>query len=79
VLLSSSAAWRRWMLAEGGRLSSPEVGANVGHLFSNVVGQEQGNTIVIYYRPSSSEALSPHGYNAHQTKVKKDIPSSFNI
>ena len=31
---------------EGGRLSSPEVGANVGHLFSNVVGQEQGNKIV---------------------------------
>jgi hypothetical protein len=30
------------MLAEGGRLSSPEVGANVGHLFSNVVNQEQG-------------------------------------
>jgi hypothetical protein len=31
---------------EGGRLSSPEVGANVGHLFSNSVNQEQGNTIV---------------------------------
>jgi hypothetical protein len=31
---------------EGGRLSSPEVGANVGHLFSNAVNQEQGNTIV---------------------------------
>jgi hypothetical protein len=31
---------------EAGRLSSPEVGANVGHLFSNVVNQEQGNTIV---------------------------------
>jgi hypothetical protein len=31
---------------EGGRLISPEVGANVGHLFSNVVNQEQGNTIV---------------------------------
>jgi hypothetical protein len=31
---------------EGGRLSSPEVGANVGHFFSNVVNQEQGNTIV---------------------------------
>jgi hypothetical protein len=30
---------------EGGRLSSPEVGANVGHLFSNAVNQEQGNTI----------------------------------
>jgi hypothetical protein len=37
----------------------------VGHLFSNVVDQEQGNTIVNYYEPSSSEALSPHGYNAH--------------
>jgi hypothetical protein len=67
------------MLAEGGRLSSPEVGANVGHLLSNVVGQEQGNTIVNYYGPSSSEALSSHGFNAHQTKVKKDIPSSFNM
>jgi hypothetical protein len=33
-------------VAESGRLSSPEVGANVGHLFSNVVNQEQGNTIV---------------------------------
>jgi hypothetical protein len=59
--------------------SLSEVGANVGHLFSNVVGQEQGNTIVNYYEPSSSEALPPHGYNAHQTKVKKDIPSSFNM
>jgi hypothetical protein len=34
------------MLAEGGRLSSPEVGANVGHLFSNAINQEQGNTII---------------------------------
>jgi hypothetical protein len=55
-----------------------QVGANVGHLFSNVVGQEQSNTIVNYYGSSSSDALSPHGYNAHQTKVKKDIPSSLN-
>jgi hypothetical protein len=31
---------------EGGRLSSLEVGANVGHLFSNVVNQEQGKTLV---------------------------------
>jgi hypothetical protein len=69
ALLSSS--------TEGGRLSSPEVGANVFHLFSNVVDQEQGNTIVNYYGPSSSETLSPHGYNVHHTKVKKDIPSSF--
>jgi hypothetical protein len=34
------------MLAEGGRLSSPYVGANVGHLFSNVLSQEQGNIVV---------------------------------
>jgi hypothetical protein len=27
-------------------VSSPEVGANVGHLFSNAVNQEQGTTIV---------------------------------
>jgi hypothetical protein len=27
-------------------VSSPEVGANVGHLFSNAVSQEQGNAIV---------------------------------
>jgi hypothetical protein len=67
------------MLAEGGCLSSPEVGSNVGHLFSNAVDQEQGNTIVNYYEHSSSKVLSPHGYNAHQTKVKNDIPSSFNM
>jgi hypothetical protein len=33
-------------VVEGGRLSSTEVGTNVGHLFSNAVNQEQGNTIV---------------------------------
>jgi hypothetical protein len=31
---------------EGGRLSSPEVGTNVVHLFSNTMNQEQGNKIV---------------------------------
>jgi hypothetical protein len=55
------------------------VGANVGHLFSNVVDQEQGNTIVNYNIPSSLEALSPHEDNAHQMKFKKHIPSSFNV
>jgi hypothetical protein len=58
-------------------VSSPEVGSNVGHLFSNVVDQEQGNTIVNYYEPSSFEALSPHGYNVYQTKFKKDILHHF--
>jgi hypothetical protein len=53
------------MPTEGGRLNSLDVGANVGHLFSNVVDQEQGNTIVNDYGPSSSEALSSHGNNAH--------------
>jgi hypothetical protein len=65
------------MLAEDGRWSSPEVGANVGHLFSNDVDQEQGNTIVKDQGPLSSEALSPLGYNDLQTKVMKDMPSSF--
>jgi hypothetical protein len=36
----------------------------VGHLFSNVVYQEQGNTIVNHYRPSSSKGLSPYEDNA---------------
>jgi hypothetical protein len=27
-------------------VSTPEVGANVGYLFSNAIDQEQGNTIV---------------------------------
>ena len=67
------------MLAEGGRLSSPEVGANVVHLLSDAVDQEQGNTIVNYYGPSSFEALLPHESNAHQTKVKRDLPSLLNI
>jgi hypothetical protein len=60
-------------------VSSPEVGANVGHLFSNAVNQEEGNTIVNYEGSSSSEALSSHGYNDHQMKVMKDMPSSFSM
>jgi hypothetical protein len=38
----------RVLLVEGGRLSSPEVGTNVGHLFSTAVNQEQGNTLVMH-------------------------------
>jgi hypothetical protein len=48
---------------------------SVDHLFSNVVNQEQGNTVVNGQRPSSSEVLSPLGYNNLQTKIMKDIPS----
>jgi hypothetical protein len=40
-------------------VSTPEVGANVGHLFSNAINQEQGNTIVNGQRPSSFETLFP--------------------
>jgi hypothetical protein len=39
------------------KVSSPEVGANVGHLFSNGIYQEQGNTIVSHYRPSSNRRI----------------------
>jgi hypothetical protein len=39
-----------WLLCEAivavVEVSSPEMGANVGHLFSNAIYQEQGNTIV---------------------------------
>jgi hypothetical protein len=34
------------MLAKGGRIGSPTVGANVGDLLSNAMNQEQGNTII---------------------------------
>jgi hypothetical protein len=37
ALKVSSVARRRPVLAEGGRKSSPEVGANVGDLFSNTM------------------------------------------
>jgi hypothetical protein len=57
-------------------VSSPEVGANVGHLFSNATGQEQGNTIVNGKRPLSFEALFPFRYNDFQTKVMKVVASS---
>jgi hypothetical protein len=60
-------------------VNSPEVGANVGFLFSNVVSQKQGNTIVKGQGPSSSEALSPLGYNDLQMKVMRDMSSSFII
>jgi hypothetical protein len=40
-----------WLLCEAivivVEVSSPEVGANVGHLFSDAINQEQGNTIII--------------------------------
>jgi hypothetical protein len=39
-----------WLLHEAivttVQVSSPEVGANVGHFFSNAINQEQGNTSV---------------------------------
>jgi hypothetical protein len=60
-----------WLLYEAivrtVEVSSPEVGANVGHLFSKTMNQ----------RPSSFVTLSPLGYNDLRTKVMKDVPSSF--
>jgi hypothetical protein len=56
-----------WLLCEAivtvVEVSSSEVGANVGHLFSNAIDQEQGNTIVNRQRPSSFEALFSFEYN----------------
>jgi hypothetical protein len=46
-------------------VSSPEVGSNVFHLFSNATNQEQGNTIINYKRPSSFIVLQPKGCNTH--------------
>jgi hypothetical protein len=48
----------------------------VGHLFSNDVNQEQGDTFVNDKGPSSSEALFPLRFNGHRMKVMKDMPSS---
>jgi hypothetical protein len=58
-------------------VSSPKVGANVGHLFSSTVNQEQGNMIVKDKIPSPSEALFPLGFNGHRMKVMKDMPYHF--
>ena len=38
----------RVLVVEGARSSSPEMGANVVHLLSIAMNQEQGNTFVIY-------------------------------
>jgi hypothetical protein len=48
ALLPSSRHDKGECLPKVVEVSSPEVGANVGHLFSNVVSQEQGNAIVKY-------------------------------
>jgi hypothetical protein len=52
------------MITQSGEYSGLIKYLCVGHLFSNVVYQEQGNIIVNYYRPSSSKGLSPHEDNA---------------
>jgi hypothetical protein len=41
--------------------------------------KNKATQLLVNYGPSSSEALFPYGYNAYRTKVKKDIPSSFNM
>jgi hypothetical protein len=58
-------------------MSSPEVDANVGHLFSNAMNRKQDNANVNGERLSSSEALYPLGYNDLRTKAMKGIPSSY--
>jgi hypothetical protein len=59
-------------------VSSPEVGANVGGLFSNAINQEQGNTKMLSIKyPSSAEALSPRGFNELRTKDKVTKEKTF--
>jgi hypothetical protein len=69
-----------WLLNEAigsiVEVSSPEVGANVGDLFSNAMIKNKATQNVNGKSPSSFEALSPLGYNDLQTKVMKDVPSS---
>jgi hypothetical protein len=57
-------------------MSSHEVGANVGDLFSNASAEEQGNTMLIVKDLHPLKVLSPLGYNDLRTKFMKDIPSS---
>jgi hypothetical protein len=47
-------------VVEGGRLSSPEVGTNVGHLFSNVVIKDKATQLLKIkdLRPSKHYLLS---------------------
>jgi hypothetical protein len=50
VIESTSFITEGWLLCRAivtvVEVTSPEVGANVGHLFSNATDQEQGNAIV---------------------------------
>jgi hypothetical protein len=56
---------------------SPEVGANVGDLFSNAMSQEQGNTENINVKIlHPSKHYFPLRDNDFRTKVVKDVPSS---
>jgi hypothetical protein len=48
-------------------VTSPEVGANVGHLFSNAVNQEQANTIIV------------KGHNCNSTFITLSFVHNCNI
>jgi hypothetical protein len=65
------------MLAEDGRMSSPEVGANVGPCSRMLYIKNKATRLLTIrdLRPSKHYFLL--GYNDLQTKVMKDIPSSF--
>jgi hypothetical protein len=76
ALLSSSSALRKSMLAEGGRLSSPEVGANVGSCSQMLYIKNKTTQLLIIRDLRPFKALSPFGYNDSQTKVVKGVPLS---
>jgi hypothetical protein len=74
--IKNSSNIRSLWFQEHNHIIDIERNAVVGHLFSNAVNQEQGNTIVNDKGPSSSKTLSPFGYNNLRMNVMKDIPSS---
>jgi hypothetical protein len=61
ALLSSSAAWRRSMLAEGGRMSSPEVGANVVPCSQMIYTKNKATQLLIIRDLRPSEHYLPSG------------------
>jgi hypothetical protein len=65
------------MLAEGGRMSSPEVGANVGPCSRMLHTKNKATQLLTIRDFRPSKHYIPWGYNDLQTKVMKGIPSSF--
>jgi hypothetical protein len=58
-------------------MSSPEVGANVGPCSRMLYIKNKATQLLMIRDLRPSKHYFPLGYNDLQTKVMKDIPSSF--